>query len=115
MGEDETAKSTTETISASPSTITATANVQHKRPVRHHVKRRSSGRVHVAKLAPMARANSSNHTDTEADYFDEPSTTTEHNRPTMKRSQSQRSLHKMSFDRKGFGNLTAARRKSTAS
>ncbi|CAO0790585.1 unnamed protein product [Mucor circinelloides] len=115
MGEDETAKLTTETISASPSTITATANVQHKRPVRHHVKRRSSGRVHVAKLAPMVRANSSNHTDTEADYYDEPNSITEHIRPTMKRSQSQRSLHKMSFDRKGFGNLTAVRRKSTAS
>lgn len=115
MGEDEAMKSA-ETISASPSTITtATTSTQYKRPIRHHVKRRSSGRVHVAKLAPMARANSSNHTDTEADYFDEPSTTTEHNRPTMKRSQSQRSLHKMSFDRKGFGNLTAARRKSTAS
>ncbi|KAG2192253.1 hypothetical protein INT46_009310 [Mucor plumbeus] len=115
VGEDETTKST-ENISASPSTITTTtASTQYKRPVRHHVKRRSSGRVHVAKLAPMARANSSNHTDTEADYSDEPNTTTEHNRPTMKRSQSQRSLHKMSFDRKGFGSLTAARRKSTAS
>lgn len=115
MGEDEAAKPTAEAISASPSTITATANVQHKRPVRHHVKRRSSGRVHVAKLAPMVRANSSNHTDTEADYYDDPNSAVEYSRPTMKRSQSQRSLHKMSFDRKGFGNLTAVRRKSTAS
>ncbi|CAO3650100.1 unnamed protein product [Mucor fragilis] len=115
VGEDEAAKPTTEFISTSPSTITMTANVQHKRPVRHHVKRRSSGRVHVAKLAPMVRANSSNHTDTEADYYGESDSAAEHARPTMKRSQSQRSLHKMSFDRKGFGNLTAVRRKSTAS
>ncbi|KAI8645293.1 hypothetical protein BD408DRAFT_412107 [Parasitella parasitica] len=113
MGGDDTAKST-ETATASPSAAT-TATTQHKRPVRHHVKRRSSGRVHVAKLAPMARANSSNHTDTEADYFDDPSTTTDYSKPTMKRSQSQRSLHRISFDRKGFANLTAARRKSTAS
>ncbi|CEP19193.1 hypothetical protein [Parasitella parasitica] len=112
MGGDDTAKST-EAATASPSTATATT--QHKRPVRHHVKRRSSGRVHVAKLAPMARANNPNHTDTEADYFEDSSAATEQNRPTMKRSQSQRSLHRMSFDRKGFANLTAARRKSTAS
>lgn len=116
VGEDEAAKPT-EATEASSSAITAapTITTQYKRPVRHHVKRRSSGRVHVAKLAPMARVNSSTHVDTEADYIDEPSTTTDYTRPTIKRSQSQRSLHKMSVDRKGFGILTTARRKSTAS
>ncbi|KAI8058777.1 hypothetical protein BDF21DRAFT_348746 [Thamnidium elegans] len=81
----------------------------HKRPTRHHVKRRSSGRVHVAKIAPMARANSAAHTDSEAELA------TDQERPTMRRSQSQRSLHRMSFDRKAFTSLTTTRRKSNAS
>ncbi|ORY96220.1 hypothetical protein BCR43DRAFT_491278 [Syncephalastrum racemosum] len=64
----------------------------HKKPVRHHVKRRSTGRVHVTKLAPMARVNSA-HTDTEVDDQGE---TTHRPRPGMRRSQSQRSLNRLS-------------------
>lgn len=83
----------------------ASSPQQHtKRPMRHHVKRRSSGRVHVAKLAPMVRANSSSaHTDSEADFDG-----AQKERPMMRRSQSQRSLHKMSLDnsRKSFVGLT---------
>ncbi|KAI9256014.1 hypothetical protein BY458DRAFT_519866 [Sporodiniella umbellata] len=75
-----------------------------KQYTRHHVKRRSSGRVHVTKLAPMARANA--HTDTEVDADD-----ADH-RPAMRRSQSQKSLHRLSSDRKGLG---FTRRKSNAS
>ncbi|OBZ82364.1 hypothetical protein A0J61_09590 [Choanephora cucurbitarum] len=57
-----------------------------KRPVRHHVKRRSSGKVvHVTKLTPMAKMH--HHTDSEADPSDET------HRPAIKRSQSQRSFH----------------------
>ncbi|CAO3629691.1 unnamed protein product [Cunninghamella echinulata] len=37
-------------------TTTTTGTISHKKPTRHHVKRRSSGRVHVTKLAPMTRA-----------------------------------------------------------
>ncbi|KAI9265432.1 hypothetical protein EDC94DRAFT_517064 [Helicostylum pulchrum] len=80
----------------------------NKRPTRHHVKRRSSGRVHVAKIAPMARANSAAHTDSEAELAHDEI----QERPTMRRSQSQRSLHRMSFDRKAFTSLTT-RPKST--
>lgn len=82
-----------------------TVTTSHKKPTRHHVKRRSSGRVHVAKLAPMARAHAA-HTDTEADLLDDSSL----ERPVMRRSQSQRSLHRMSFDRKGFATLTPRRK-----
>jgi hypothetical protein len=103
MGEEESDKPTTAT--------TPISSQQHtKRPTRHHVKRRSSGRVHVAKLAPMARANSSSaHTDSEADFD------SVQERPVMRRSQSQRSLHKMSFDnnRKSFVGLTLANPKPT--
>lgn len=85
------------------STSTA-GTTHHKKHTRHHVKRRSTGRVHVTKLAPMARANSHNaHTDTEA----EPDTDQQFKRPHVRRSQSQRSLHRLSsFERKGAG-LTA--------
>ncbi|GAA5810977.1 hypothetical protein MFLAVUS_004406 [Mucor flavus] len=82
----------------------------HKKPTRHHVKRRSSGRVHVAKIAPMARANSAAHTDSEAELAHDES----QERPTMRRSQSQRSLHRMSFDRKAFTSLTTRPAKPTA-
>ncbi|KAF7732079.1 hypothetical protein EC973_006334 [Apophysomyces ossiformis] len=63
----------------------------HKKHGRHHVKRKSAGRVHVTKLAPMARAaendeNGNNHNNNE--------------RKPMRRSQSQRSLHRLSADRK---------------
>jgi hypothetical protein len=91
-----------------------------KKPTRHHVKRRSSGRVQVTKLAPMARANAA-HTDSEADFDDNNGEASSGGRPTMRRSQSQRSLHRMSFggERKGFSAITTAsptsRRKSTAS
>ncbi|KAG2226138.1 hypothetical protein INT45_011755 [Circinella minor] len=71
---------------------TTTTNTHHKKHTRHHVKRRSTGRVHVTKLAPMARANA--HTDTEADDHD--STHSTHKRPHMRRSQSQRSLNRLS-------------------
>lgn len=86
-----------------------TATTNKKQPVRHHVKRRSSGRVHVAKLAPMARANAA-YTDSEADFVDDTDNNT-NNRPVMRRSQSQRSLNRLSLDRKGFTALT--KRKST--
>ncbi|KAI9482557.1 hypothetical protein BDB00DRAFT_857354 [Zychaea mexicana] len=82
-------------------TNTATTNTtnHHKKHTRHHVKRRSTGRVHVTKLAPMARANASAHTDTEADEYDHTGST---KRPHMRRSQSQRSLNRLSsFERKG--------------
>ncbi|KAI9320610.1 hypothetical protein BX666DRAFT_1213569 [Dichotomocladium elegans] len=82
-----------------PATTSSTHNTTHKKHNRHHVKRRSSGRVHVTKLAPMARAKDS-HTDTEVDDHDG-------KRPHMRRSQSQRSLNRLSsFERKGAG-LTA--------
>lgn len=74
------------TTSTGTITTTATAN---KRPTRHHVKRRSSGRVHVSKLAPMARAHSNNNDDNEE-------------RKPMKRSQSNKSLTRLSsLERKG--------------
>ncbi|KAG2214294.1 hypothetical protein INT47_000850 [Mucor saturninus] len=90
---------------------TTASSHTHKKPTRHHVKRRSSGRVHVAKLAPMARANSAAHTDSEADLVDDTSSI---ERPVMRRSQSQRSLHRMSFDRKGFTTLTPRNNKKAA-
>ncbi|KAI7905567.1 uncharacterized protein BX663DRAFT_500164 [Cokeromyces recurvatus] len=109
MGEEETTKGNT----AAPSSLVPTHNATqpHKRPTRHHVKRRSSGRVHVTKLAPMVKTTS-NHTDSEADLVDDP--TTELNaRPAIRRSQSQRSLHKA--ERKSFITLTSRRRSTTSS
>ncbi|KAI8391131.1 uncharacterized protein BYT42DRAFT_555730 [Radiomyces spectabilis] len=89
-----------------PTNTGAMVHTAHKKPTRHHVKRRSSGRVHVTKLAPMARAYSSNtiHTDAEGDEG------VVEKKPVMRRSQSQRSLHRLSsFERKGgISNLTAA-------
>ncbi|KAL0087997.1 hypothetical protein J3Q64DRAFT_1315154 [Phycomyces blakesleeanus] len=83
----------------SPTMSTGTvAHVSHKKPTRHHVKRKSGGRVHVTKLAPMARAHSSTavHTDTEIDGDHD------NERKPMRRSQSQRSLNRLSsLDRKG--------------
>ncbi|KAI8091443.1 uncharacterized protein B0P05DRAFT_568808 [Gilbertella persicaria] len=74
-----------------PSPTTSTGMVgTTKRPTRHHVKRRSSGRVHVSKLAPMARAHSD--ADTEK---------------PIKRTQSNKSLSRLSTDRKPVG-LTPA-------
>ncbi|KAI8874643.1 hypothetical protein K501DRAFT_251550 [Backusella circina FSU 941] len=99
MGEDK-------CIPPSPPSTTTNIQQNHKKHVRHHVKRRSSGRVHVAKLAPMIRANAQ--TDPETDQEDAG------HRPTIRRSQSQRSLHRASFDRKGMTGFTQ-RRKSTAS
>lgn len=64
----------------SPTTSTGTTS-NNKRPVRHHVKRRSSGRVHVSKLAPMARAQQDNE---------------DGNKKPMKRSQSNKSLNRLS-------------------
>ncbi|KAL9546760.1 hypothetical protein MBANPS3_006506 [Mucor bainieri] len=73
----------------STGTITTTTTTTNKRPTRHHVKRRSSGRVHVSKLAPMARAHSNNNDDNEE-------------RKPMKRSQSNKSLTRLSsLERKG--------------
>ncbi|KAI9025101.1 hypothetical protein CLU79DRAFT_674041, partial [Phycomyces nitens] len=70
-----------------------------KKPMRHHVKRRSTSRVHVTKLAPISRLNVA-HTDSEADFEpDEP-------RPAMRRSQSQRSLRRLPFDKKSLATLT---------
>ncbi|KAI8145741.1 hypothetical protein BJV82DRAFT_23436 [Fennellomyces sp. T-0311] len=78
-------------------TTAAPTTTTHKKHTRHHVKRRSTGRVHVTKLAPMARANA--HTDTEAEDHQDGK-----HRPNMRRSQSQRSLNRLSsFDRKGGG------------
>lgn len=90
-----------------PTTTTSTGHhTAHKKHNRHHVKRRSAGRVHVTKLAPMARANTS-HTDTEADIEHDNNNST-HKRPNMRRSQSQRSLNRLSNgERKGGGGLTA--------
>ncbi|GAA5802916.1 hypothetical protein HPULCUR_008391 [Helicostylum pulchrum] len=69
------------TTSTTAATTTTTTN---KRPTRHHVKRRSSGRVHVSKLAPMARAYSNTN--------EEP---TDELKKPMKRSQSSKSLTKL--------------------
>lgn len=69
------------TTSTGTTTTTATTN---KRPTRHHVKRRSSGRVHVSKLAPMARAHSNSNNE-DVDEVRKP----------MKRSQSNKSLTKL--------------------
>jgi hypothetical protein len=71
-----------------PSPTTSTT----KRPTRHHVKRRSSGRVHVSKLAPMARAHEDD------------------DKKSMKRSHSSKSLHRLnSNERKlGINGFTAA-------
>ncbi|KAI8989950.1 hypothetical protein BDB01DRAFT_779458 [Pilobolus umbonatus] len=66
----------------SPSTSTG-MTVNTKRASRHHVKRRSSGRVHVSKLAPMARAYGNNDSDHNED------------KKPMKRSQSNKSLQKL--------------------
>ncbi|KAI8992260.1 hypothetical protein BDB01DRAFT_777749 [Pilobolus umbonatus] len=80
----------------------------NKKHTRHHVKRRSSGRVHVTKLAPMARMNT---TDSDVDIeFTDIDTTT---RPVMKRTQSQKSLHRISFDRKGMTSLTPRQKSSS--
>ncbi|KAI9006688.1 hypothetical protein CLU79DRAFT_779349 [Phycomyces nitens] len=82
----------------SPTMSTGTTHVPHKKPIRHHVKRKSGGRVHVTKLAPMARAHSSTavHTDTEFDGDHD------NERKPMRRSQSQRSLNRLSsLERKG--------------
>lgn len=91
-----------------PTTTTSTGHhTTHKKHNRHHVKRRSAGRVHVTKLAPMARANTS-HTDTEADIEHHDNNNGNHKRPHMRRSQSQRSLNRLSNgDRKSGGGLTA--------
>ncbi|KAJ8662756.1 hypothetical protein O0I10_001720 [Lichtheimia ornata] len=91
-----------------PTTTTSTGHhTTHKKHNRHHVKRRSAGRVHVTKLAPMARANTS-HTDTEADIEHHDNNNGNHKRPHMRRSQSQRSLNRLSNgERKGGGGLTA--------
>lgn len=96
---------------ATTTTTTTTTSSNHKKqPVRHHVKRRSSGRVHVAKLAPMARANAA-YTDSEADFVVDDNENITNTRPVIRRSQSQRSLNRLSLDRKGFTALT--KRKST--
>ncbi|KAI9480986.1 MAG: hypothetical protein EXX96DRAFT_457066, partial [Benjaminiella poitrasii] len=71
-----------------------------KRPTRHHVKRRSSGRVHVSKLAPMARAHSSTHVDLENNEEKKSFNT------SMKRSQSNKSLNRLSLSERGKNNLT---------
>jgi hypothetical protein len=82
----------------SPTTSTGTTA---KRTTRHHVKRRSSGRVHVSKLAPMARAHNN-----ELDEEKKP----------MKRSQSNKSLTRLSsLERKsGMTGFTPAVAPNTA-
>ncbi|KAI8646625.1 hypothetical protein BD408DRAFT_399466 [Parasitella parasitica] len=85
----------------SPTTSTgtiATTAANSKRATRHHVKRRSSGRVHVSKLAPMAKAHGSNNNE-ESDE-----------RKPIKRSQSNKSLTRLpSQERKvGMAGLTPA-------
>ncbi|KAI8967028.1 hypothetical protein BDF20DRAFT_903004 [Mycotypha africana] len=125
MGEEDsaTAASSKAVTTSSPKNTTTQ---QHKRPVRHHVKRRSSGRVHVAKLAPMARVNSNTnvqqHSNNNNDIDASSDFPLAEDRPViMRRSQSQKSLHKMSFERKGLAALTPTptsnghRRKSNAS
>lgn len=67
-------------------TLTTTTITTNKRATRHHVKRRSSGRVHVSKLAPMARAHSNSNVEVEDDV-----------KKPMKRSQSNKSLTKLSL------------------
>lgn len=73
----------------STGTTTTTTQTTNKRPTRHHVKRRSSGRVHVSKLAPMARAHS-NTSNGELEGGDDVA------RKPMKRSQSNKSLTRLS-------------------
>ncbi|RCI01789.1 hypothetical protein CU098_001532 [Rhizopus stolonifer] len=99
VGEEE------ENISKKNTPVRSTTPAQSKRPVRHHIKRRSSGKVHVTKLAPMARAHHASHTDSEADFVQDTQ------RPAMRRSQSQRSLNKM--DRKTFTSTLTKRNPST--
>ncbi|CAO3612957.1 unnamed protein product [Mucor hiemalis] len=70
-------------------TTTTTTTTTNKRATRHHVKRRSSGRVHVSKLAPMARAHSNN-SNGELEGGDEVV------RKPMKQSQSNKSLTRLS-------------------
>lgn len=72
----------------STGTTTTTTQTTNKRPTRHHVKRRSSGRVHVSKLAPMARAHSNN-SNGELEGGDDVA------RKPMKRSQSNKSLTRL--------------------
>ncbi|KAF7727606.1 hypothetical protein EC973_007367 [Apophysomyces ossiformis] len=79
----------------SPPSNTNHSTHAHKKQMRHPVKRKSSGRAHVTKLAPMAKYS-------DAEDGNE--------RPIMKRSQSQRSLHRLPFDRK----LTPAQPSTTA-
>ncbi|ORX44746.1 hypothetical protein DM01DRAFT_1340277 [Hesseltinella vesiculosa] len=71
----------------------------YKKPVRHHVKRRSSGRVHVTKLAPMARAHALE------TALDDPTEPTPQRKP-MKRSHSSKSLHRLSTHTTSKGNLS---------
>ncbi|KAI7905289.1 uncharacterized protein BX663DRAFT_484574 [Cokeromyces recurvatus] len=80
-----------------PSPTTSTGTIP-KRPTRHHVKRRSSGRVHVSKLAPMARAHSSTNIDPENNEEKKPT--------TMKRSQSNKSLNRLGLSERNKNNLT---------
>ncbi|KAI7871658.1 hypothetical protein BDF14DRAFT_1740569 [Spinellus fusiger] len=92
-------------------TMSTSTHTSHKKPTRHHVKRKSGGRVHVTKLAPMARAHSNTavptETETEGDYDTE--------RKPMRRSQSQRSLHRLSsFDKKGGMTGMTCTQKNTA-
>ncbi|KAG2208750.1 hypothetical protein INT47_007849 [Mucor saturninus] len=68
------------------SSATLTTTTTNKRPTRHHVKRRSSGRVHVSKLAPMARAHSNTNLEAEDEV-----------KKPMKRSQSNKSLTKLTL------------------
>ncbi|KAI8338897.1 hypothetical protein BC941DRAFT_421522 [Chlamydoabsidia padenii] len=80
-------------------TISNTSNT-HKKPTRHHVKRRSSGRVHVTKLAPMARAHIQQPTTEDDDNFediDQQQQQQQHApRKPMKRSHSSKSIHRLS-------------------
>lgn len=81
--------------------------IKRQQSHRHHVKRRSGGRVHVTKLAPMTRASHAATTstttgagggaltDTEADFDHRQKKKQQQQPPPMRRTQSQRSLHRL--------------------
>ncbi|KAI8884859.1 hypothetical protein K501DRAFT_284666 [Backusella circina FSU 941] len=80
--EDQTKKSKKFAVGDLPPSPTTSTT---KRPTRHHVKRRSSGRVHVTKLAPMMRAHEDD------------------DRKSMKRSHSSKSLHRLNSNERKLG------------
>ncbi|KAI8339105.1 hypothetical protein BC941DRAFT_422095 [Chlamydoabsidia padenii] len=76
--------------------ISSNTTTTHKKPTRHHVKRRSSGRIHVSKLAPLAKVHTQQQPTTEDDDNFEDIEQQQQPRRPMKRSHSSKSIHRLS-------------------